>query len=334
MDNNVKDLIVLYDQCISKLKRQSGSQSHQWRHHVEQERAMHESRKLLAEFADITAHKALVDARISVLSKDYTPNDLIKTKVTPEESIIESLMESESFVSNLSDLDIHLKSSTVFDAEFQFLFQHYTSECRSILDGKDDVRKIQDTLDLIEKEIIKLEKHFDKTFDKNLNLSERLANVTEQILEFKGCEKCEELQNTMYRISSEHDEKMKLMQEHQEENLVELRGELENERASQAQLRERARKLERRLGTLDSEYSQQVESLRAAYNKTLSNAGLDRGLQGEENIRQRYQAEIEQLRVSNLNYATARNTKLITAIKKITSCRRSRRCRQKKNYIT
>jgi uncharacterized protein (DUF3084 family) len=64
----------------------------------------------------------------------------------------------------------------------------------------------------------------------------------------------------------------------------------------QAQLKERARRLERRLGTLDSEYAQQVENLRAAYHKTLS-AGLERDVEGEENIRQRYQAEIEQLRV-------------------------------------
>jgi phage-related minor tail protein len=64
----------------------------------------------------------------------------------------------------------------------------------------------------------------------------------------------------------------------------------------QSQLKERARRLERRLGTLDSEYAQQVENLRAAYQKTLS-AGLERDVEGEENIRQRYQAEIEQLRV-------------------------------------
>jgi uncharacterized protein (DUF3084 family) len=64
----------------------------------------------------------------------------------------------------------------------------------------------------------------------------------------------------------------------------------------QAQLKERARRLERRLGTLDSEYAQQVENLRAAYQKTLS-AGLERDVEGEENIRLRYQAEIEQLRV-------------------------------------
>lgn len=64
----------------------------------------------------------------------------------------------------------------------------------------------------------------------------------------------------------------------------------------QTALKDRARKLERRLGTLDSEYSQQMENLRAAYHKTLSST-LDRDLPGGENIRQRYKAEIEHLRV-------------------------------------
>lgn len=56
-------------------------------------------------------------------------------------------------------------------------------------------------------------------------------------------------------------------------------------------MKERARRLERRLGTLDSEYSQQLEQLRSAYHKS-----INADLQGDS-IRQRYQAEIEQLRV-------------------------------------
>jgi len=65
----------------------------------------------------------------------------------------------------------------------------------------------------------------------------------------------------------------------------------------QAQLKERARKLERRLDTLDSEYSLQMDNLRSAYQETLA-AGLDRDLECGDNVRQRYQEEIEHLRVS------------------------------------
>lgn len=79
-------------------------------------------------------------------------------------------------------------------------------------------------------------------------------------------------------------------------------------------MKERARKLERRLGTLDSEYSQQMENLRAAYHKTLSST-LDRDLPGEENIRQRYQAEIEHLRVGTL-YTKCQNIILVKVSQK------------------
>lgn len=64
----------------------------------------------------------------------------------------------------------------------------------------------------------------------------------------------------------------------------------------QAQLMERARRLERRLGTLDAEYAQQMDNLRTAYHKTLS-AELEKDENTEDSIRQRYQSEIEQLRV-------------------------------------
>lgn len=108
----------------------------------------------------------------------------------------------------------------------------------------------------------------------------------------------------IFRLSRDHEHQVALLRRDKERDLVSLRGELEHERASlvtrheteQAQLKERARMLERRLGTLDNEYAQQLDNLRAAYRKTL-NSGLEGNVHGEDNIRQRYQAEIEQLRV-------------------------------------
>lgn len=59
-------------------------------------------------------------------------------------------------------------------------------------------------------------------------------------------------------------------------------------------------RLEQRLGTLDSEYSQQIAGLRASYQLSLEQAA--RGVEGagiglDEGVRQRYKAEIQQLRV-------------------------------------
>lgn len=62
-------------------------------------------------------------------------------------------------------------------------------------------------------------------------------------------------------------------------------------------LREKSKKLERRLSTLDSEYSQQIDCLRSAYQRTPS-PEYDKDFHcSEESIRQRYQKEIEHLKV-------------------------------------
>jgi len=63
-------------------------------------------------------------------------------------------------------------------------------------------------------------------------------------------------------------------------------------------------RLEQRLGTLDSEYSQQIAGLRASYQHSLEQAA--RGVEGagiglDEGVRQRYKAEIQQLRVRTEN---------------------------------
>jgi hypothetical protein len=68
------------------------------------------------------------------------------------------------------------------------------------------------------------------------------------------------------------------------------------------QLENNVHRLEAHLGALDSEYSQQVAGLRASYQLSLEQAA--RGVEGasvglEEGVRQRYRAEIQQLRVSN-----------------------------------
>ena len=68
----------------------------------------------------------------------------------------------------------------------------------------------------------------------------------------------------------------------------------------QKEMQDVIQRLEQRLGTLDSEYSQQIAGLRASYQLSLEQAA--RGVEGagiglDEGVRQRYKAEIQQLRV-------------------------------------
>nr|CAD7577566.1 unnamed protein product [Timema californicum] len=168
--------------------------------------------------------------------------------------------------------------------------------------------------------------------DKCVSIRQLVAALTNHVLQGRVCKRCQQLQETIRRLNADHEEELEMLRRSQDQEMSRLRGELETQRHSlvsqhqqehcvqdqemsrlrgeletqrhslvsqhqqeQAQLKDRARRLERRLGTLDSEYSQQVENLRAAYQKTLS-AGLERDVDGEENVCQRYQAEIEQLR--------------------------------------
>lgn len=72
---------------------------------------------------------------------------------------------------------------------------------------------------------------------------------------------------------------------------------------TEQELHEQISRLEARLGEMDTEYSQQLAGLRASYQRSLEQAA--RGVEGaqvaaglDEGVRQRYRAEIQQLRVS------------------------------------
>lgn len=71
------------------------------------------------------------------------------------------------------------------------------------------------------------------------------------------------------------------------------------------------------MGALDSEYSQQIDCIRSSYQRTPSPEYEKENQASEENVRQRYQSEIEQLRVSkifskeNSAFASIHNSSLL-----------------------
>lgn len=323
MEKSVEELSTAYKNCLTKLRQQS---SGIWRRRVEQERNSNKSRQLLSEFADIIAHKALVDSRLSVLTGDCKP--CLAVEKNPN-VFVKNLVESNQYLTIMEDCGV-LESDLVLDSEFQYLYQRYSQECELTINkqnlkanvNKTQLKQVAEALSFIEKDLLKLQAHSkldkldlppDQMEISNWNdvcvkcteLQNRVNKIASSIvLQTKGCTQCEQLRESLNRFRIEHEKQILLLREDQEHDLVSLRGELEHERASlvsrheteQTQLKERARMLERRLGTLDSEYAQQLDNLRAAYRKTI-NSGLEGGVQGEDNIRQRYQAEIEQLRV-------------------------------------
>ncbi|XP_063226112.1 protein outspread isoform X2 [Bacillus rossius redtenbacheri] len=326
MEAGIEELNARYEECLSRLKNEKAFIPKS--HHEEESM---ESRHLLFEFADIMAHKALIDARIAVISREAQHANLSNSRAKENvRSVVQSVLENEMMSSRFSDYETSICNvDCELGSEFEFLFQQYLDQCclQVASVGCDKLRtdheqagQVMGLLSELEEELNLLQDdarsekmpscHGDSkeltwsdVCDKCKTLRQIIANLSARLKDIRICKRCQQLQESIKRLSSDHEEEVRMLRRCQEDDMLRLRGELEQQRHSlvsqheqeQAHLKERARLLERRLGTLDSEYSQQVENLRSAYQKTLT-AGLERDIEGEENIRQRYQAEIEQLR--------------------------------------
>ncbi|CAG9114990.1 unnamed protein product [Plutella xylostella] len=126
---------------------------------------------------------------------------------------------------------------------------------------------------------------------------EALRARVEALLPLAPCAACRQLQEQLERLQGERarGESAAAQQAAALAAARRARAQLtaQHER-ERAQLRDRARRLERRLAALDSEYSAQLDSLRAAYQAHCpQSAAADAHGDG---LRARYQQEIEQLR--------------------------------------
>ncbi|PSN31199.1 hypothetical protein C0J52_22102 [Blattella germanica] len=301
MESGIDELTNKYEHHLAKLKREKSARS---MNHSEE--AMMESRRLLSEFADVTAHKALIDARIAVICNETPSLDVNSDAVSSSEDVSKLLADCGQ-----EDLSIDPRMKM----EFEYLFKQFCDQCQestvaelglsgTVLDSLEYLQKeLQVALDKCDIREEEGESGGNDVCAKCSALRRQVTSLVDFVLRSRDCHRCQQFQDTLHRLASEHEQELQALQRCQEREMARLKGELEQQRHSlvcqheqeQAQLKERARRLERRLGTLDSEYAQQVENLRAAYHKTLS-AGLERDVEGEENIRQRYQQEIEQLR--------------------------------------
>ncbi|XP_049830062.1 protein outspread isoform X1 [Schistocerca gregaria] len=348
MEMGIEELTKKYEEYIIRLKQNKDTIKN-----LNHSQSTKDSRKLLAELADVIANKALIDARISVILQEKSSSVVDRSPLPQqlENSVTDSnvvhLLDNEPILARLLDdetSEINVKLGT----EFEFLFHKFYSECQGLLDSgssdkpnyltgqkgnKESAQEVLKDLYYLEKDLEVLRNHltsqemlcsaeidagyqhltdvedcdmevtWHSVCSKCSALREQVANLNRYMLHEHQCSKCMELQEQMKRLEEIHQESVSLLRKSHQQEMEALKAELEQQQQAliaqheheQTQLKERARRLERRLGTLDSEYTQQVENLRAAYQKTLAE-GLERDIEGEENIRQRYQAEIEHLR--------------------------------------
>lgn len=133
MESGIQELTSLYESYVRRWKynKQVGRKQH----HEEDTK---ESRKLLLEFADITAHKALVDARISVILRETSTDipcklyTLHNASNSLSDKDIALLLESEPVLTRLLS-ENNYTSYINLGAEFEFLFQKFCAECQNLV---------------------------------------------------------------------------------------------------------------------------------------------------------------------------------------------------------
>lgn len=317
MEQSTRELSNVYEECLHRLKKSKPAI-------VE---SKYESRRLLTDYADVIAHKALIDARIELLRK----NTRQLTTPFPGETFVSSLIRNDDVLSCLLEADDQeFQSDPILDAEYSYLYQQFSKECEDRISGskrasKEQMKNVGQSLLCLEEDLVELGKRvrekLDEDSEENVSwpaksaamititdwssVCEKCSQLREQIKKLSDhmnsvtCKQCDQLQKTIERITAEHNQELETLKRNQERDLMDIKGELDNQRQSltsqyeqeAASLREKARKLEHRLNAMDSEHSAHVNELRAAYQRSMS-AELDT----DAETRKRYKEEIKQLR--------------------------------------
>lgn len=142
--------------------------------------------------------------------------------------------------------------------------------------------------------------------DKCRDLRAQIASLRMYLARCRECQRCVYLQDKLDGYGRERDAELETIQTRHQADVAELMGRLEEEKRKlsavneqqQAALKDRVKKLEKRLTALDSEYSQQMDNLRLSYQLSLAAGDASNGILTEEATKRRYQTEIEHLRVS------------------------------------
>lgn len=139
INKNIGHLTELYLNQLSKLQRQN------WRRRVESERGTRNPNLLLQEFADIVAHKALIDARISVLSGKCSNDG--------------GYIASEKLIPNdhWDCLEESVQTNQSLEAEFSAIFDKNSKDCYALI-GQPELEEVLGYFNDLSDEIGELQK--------------------------------------------------------------------------------------------------------------------------------------------------------------------------------
>ncbi|XP_061509600.1 protein outspread isoform X7 [Anopheles gambiae] len=262
MDAAVRQLTECYEETLAKMKRG------QWRLHLEQERKPSEGRQLLAEFADIVAHKALIDARVHVLKGDYVP----KKPAQPTDALDEpcervfsvaALKQYENLYTDLTaDLEVANADDILAEADFNFMYKYFTSEHAL---NKAEVTEVSAILNELERSVVALQAtlHPDSgnagaasaiDVDSLRSIHARCVEIQQRIDSLISAAKqlqsrsdqCGRLQDRLLQLTEEHERELGTVRQQHEAKLAALQRRIdEQQQRIRAIDGERAELLER-----------------------------------------------------------------------------------------
>lgn len=183
MDVAVRDIASQYRECLTVDRRTKESSPGL------------DSRVLLQQLAEVLAQKALVDARIAVVEGTYRAS---------------SPQDSDS--SQRSDAISSLDTDPSQEAEFVYLFQHFSNECRALFSSdcsgnSEDSMKIGESLERVEAAVAAVQRQLggeggDEPVGAATDVMDRVESLRRRVEALQAlvpCQHCKQLQDALDR---------------------------------------------------------------------------------------------------------------------------------------
>nr|XP_023020013.1 protein outspread [Leptinotarsa decemlineata] len=145
---SITELTELYQNCLNKLLKEN------WTCRLELDRNNRSPTSLLHEYAEIVAHKALIDARIAVLSGQYVTPD----EYNEDKSSFSSWLENEKYWSLIEDQSL-IQINQSLEAEFSCMVDKFGQQCFALL-GQPELEEVLGYLNELASKVLEVQKYF------------------------------------------------------------------------------------------------------------------------------------------------------------------------------
>ncbi|KNC26373.1 Protein outspread, partial [Lucilia cuprina] len=311
MELAVTQLTQCYEETMQQMKRG------QWRMHLQHEHKASEGRQLLTEFADIIAHKALVDARIDVLRGDYANHST--SKIDEEKEVkrlgITALQKYENLFEELSnDLQINNPDDILLEADFEFMYkQHavdFLSDRQVLCDISTFLSQLEDSLIALQCEATaSTNEHIPRTEISIESLQDvchkccELRKRADQLLQEvhrklnASCQHCLQVREKLHSLQEQHESEILRLQQSHAKDLTALMQQVEHQRTAIRCLEAEKNAINQDLNKSEELMEERERELQAATQRLNAKELTLQATQGEQHeLLKRLEAEEEKVR--------------------------------------